>query len=345
MVNESSGRAGQLTPSRAPTMKDVAKHAGVSPQLVSLVIRGEPGPSEASRELILAAAAELHFRPNASARLLRQRRTRLIGVLFTALNSFEMRFVERLIERAAEEGYDVALGPVTATRTTEIVVAQLLEQRIEALACYNPDPESPALQTALDTLPVVWMGERSTDPRVDVVRTDDDGGLQLLVDHLVALGHTRIAYAGGLDGQVGLDRADTYQVAMAKVGLSNNIDVVPVGFLEEDGATAARMLLERDQLPTAVIGCSDHCAAGLLATFSRAGVSVPETISVTGYDDSDIAALSYNDITAVRQDIELTVDATLAAITRRLHDSDADHHDTATAATLTVRGSTGAARG
>jgi hypothetical protein len=67
------------------------------------------------------------------------------------------------------------------------------------------------------------------------------------------------------------------------------IDVMPVAFGEEDGAAAARVLLASDRLPTAVIGCSDHCGAGLVATFARAGVTVPDTISVTGYDDSNIA--------------------------------------------------------
>lgn len=80
---------------------------------------------------------------------------------------------------------------------------------------------------------------------------------------------------------------------MTDRGLSDHIDEVAVGFGEEDGATAARILVDRECLPTAVIGCSDHCGAGLVAAFARAGISVPEAISVTGYDDRDIAALSY----------------------------------------------------
>lgn len=330
--------------SRRPTMSDVAERAGVSRQLVSLVLRNAAGPSETSRARVLAAAAELGFQPNASARLLRQDRTRLIGMLFTALNSFQVRVVERLLERAAEEGFGIVLGPVTPQRTTDVVVRQLLEQRVEALACYNPDPESPALAQALDLLPVVWLGERTDESRADVVRTDDDHGLRLLVEHLTGLGHRRIAYAGGLGGRVGADRAETYRAAMVAAGLPDEIDLVPVAFGEEDGATAARMLLARDRLPTAVIGCSDHCGAGLLATFARAGVDVPDTISVTGYDDSDIAALSYHDLTAIHQDIELTVEAILTSILRRLADPDAPPREVPTEAALTVRSSTGPAR-
>lgn len=329
--------------SRVPTMRDVAERAGVSRQTVSLVMRAEPGPSEASRAKVLAAAQELHYRANASARLLRQRRTGLIGMLFSSMNTFELRVVERLLERAAAEGFAVVLGPVTEERTTEIVVTQLLEQRVEALACYNPDPGSAALQAAIAQLPVVWLGERTPDPRVDVVRTNDDAGLELLVDHLVSLGHRRIVYAGGLPGAVGRDRARSYRAAMERAGLADEIDVVEVGFGEEDGAAAARILLARDELPTAVIGCSDHCGVGLLTTFARAGAAVPGDVSVTGYDDSDIAAYSYIELTAVRQDVELTVDAILAAILRRLDDRTAAPREVATTATLTIRGSTGPA--
>lgn len=326
-----------------PTMRDVAVRAGVSRQTVSLVMRGEPGPSAASRERVLAAARELQYRPNASARLLRQRRSGLIGVLYSASNIFELRVVERLLERAAEEGFDVALGPVTARRSTEIVVTQLLEQRIEALACYNPDPSSPALGSAIDMMPVVWLGERRADDRVDVVRTDDDEGLRLLVEHLTGLGHRRIAYAGGRGGTVGPDRADAYRRAMAAAGLGDEIDVLGGGFGEDDGSRAAEMIMARDRMPTAVIGCSDHCGAGLIGTLTRAGVRVPEDVSIAGYDDSDLAALPYIDMTSVRQDVDLTVEATLAAILERLREPGRNGADHPTEATLTVRSSTGPA--
>ncbi|WP_223692118.1 LacI family DNA-binding transcriptional regulator [Leifsonia poae] len=329
---------------RRPTMTDVAERAGVSRQLVSMVMRGLPGPSESSRRLIFDAAAELDFRPNASARLLRQKRTRLIGVMIASSNVFELRVVERLLERAADLGFGVVLGPMTERRSTEVVLSQLIEQRVEALACFNPDADSLTLNRALDTMPVVWLGERSDDARADVVRTDDDAGLQLVVDHLIGLGHREIAYAGGVGGRVGPDRAETYRRAMTARGLADFIDVLDVGFGEADGAAAAEELLSRPQLPTAVIGSSDHCAAGLRAVFALEGIDVPGTVSVTGYDDSDIAELPYNSLTAVRQDVDLTVDAVLAAITRRLDDPELPPKEVPTLATLVVRGSTGTAR-
>ncbi len=325
-------------------MSEVARLAAVSRQTVSLVLRHAPGPSAASRAAVLAAVDELGFQANMSAQLLRQERTRLIGVMFEPRITFESRFVEHLLERAARERLGVVLGPVTSQRTTEVVVKELLGHRVEALGCFNPDPSSAALRTAISRLPVVWLGERSVDGQVDAVHSDDMAGLRLVVEHLVGLGHRDIAYAGGLGGRVGPDRAEAYRQAMTEAGLTDHIDLLTVGFGEEDGAAAARLVLARDQLPTAVIGCSDHVGAALIAVFSRAGVRVPEDVSVTGYDDSDIAALSYHDLTAVRQDADLNAAEALAAMLRRLEDPGSEPRDIATAATLTVRGSTGPAR-
>ena len=194
-------------------------------------------------------------------------------------------------------------------------------------------------------MPVVWLGERAREPQADVVRTDDDTGLKLLVDHRAWPRGPRHHLRRWLLGfTAGPDRAVTYRAAMTYCGLAGCIFIVLGGFGEEDGADAARLLLARDRLPTAVIGCSYESGAGLLATFARAGISVPGTISVTGYDDSDIAALSYNDLTAVRQDIDLTVDATLAAITRPLANPTTTPREVPTEASLTVRSSTGPPR-
>ncbi|MEZ0491856.1 LacI family DNA-binding transcriptional regulator [Kineococcus sp. TBRC 1896] len=327
-----------------PTMKDVALRAGVSRQLVSMVMRGVPGPSEASREKVLSAAQDLGFAVNTSARLLRQSRTRLIGVAFAAGNVFESRFVERFLERAEAEGFGVVLAPATSVRSTDVVVNELLGHRVEALACFNPAPGSPALDRALGLVPVVWLGERRADPRADEVRSDDGAGLLAAVEHLHGLGHRRITYVGGHGGAVGPDRAQAYRDAMTATGLTGEIDVVDSDFEEESAAQAARELLRRRVLPSAVVCCSDQCAAAVRAVLRDAGVAVPAQVSLVGYDDSPVAGLSFNDLTSVRQDVDLTVAATLGAIVRRLQNPTADPSADPTPATLVVRSSTGPAR-
>ncbi|MEU7744701.1 LacI family DNA-binding transcriptional regulator [Nonomuraea sp. NPDC049158] len=329
---------------RLPTMQDIADHVGVSRQLVSLVMRDVPGPSAESRERILAAASELGYRPNASARLLRQNRTRLIGALFEIRHPFQVRFVERLFVRAAEEGFGLALGPRTVERSTDVVVAELMEQRVEALVAFNPDPASSALAEACDLVPVVWLGEWVRKPDVDNVHVDEVEGLRLAIEHLVELGHRDIVYVGGLGGNVGRDRVDAYRGAMAAFGLEDRVEVLSSGFSEENGASAAREILGRDRRPTALVCCGDQCAVGVLAVFAQANVPVPGEISVVGFDDSYLASLSYHRLTSVRQDVEATVEATLTSVLERLECGDKPRRVSATRTELVVRESTGPAR-
>lgn len=329
---------------RLPTMRDIADHLGVSRQLVSLVLRDVPGPSAESRERILAAARELGYRPNASARLLRQNRTRLIGMVFSMRNPFQVRFVERLFVRAAEQGFGLALGPATVERPTDAVVAELMERRVEALVAFNPEPDSPALAEASDLVPVLWLGEWTEVPEVDNVHADEAEGLRLAIEHLIDLGHKDIAYIGGLGGRVGRDRADAYRAAMDSFDLADRIEVVPSGFSEEDGATAARGLVARDRRPTAVVCCGDQCAAGVMAVLARSRVLVPGDLSVVGFDDSFLASLSYHRLTSIHQDVEATVEATLAAVSERIDGDEGPRRVVATATRLMVRESTGPAR-
>jgi DNA-binding LacI/PurR family transcriptional regulator len=325
-------------------MRDVADHIGVSRQLVSLVMRNAPGPSAESRDRVLAAAEELGYRPHASARLLRQSRTHTIGVAFEITNPFQVRVVERMFAEAAHRGFTLALGPFLAGKEIDQVISELIEERVEALIAFNPDPASPALAEAFSRMPVAWLGEWTTALEADNIHVDERDGLRRAVEHLVAFGHRRIAYAGGEGGNVGRDRADAYREAMTGVGLADEIDVVSSSFFEEDGAAAARTLLERGQLPTAVVCSGDQSAVGLLAVFARAGVRVPDDVSVIGFDDSYLAGLSYHQLTSVHQDVEETVEASLDAVIDRIQGGVGPRRVVATATDLTVRASTGPAR-
>jgi len=324
-------------------MQDVADDLGVSRQLVSLVLRDAPGPSAESRARILAAAQRLGYRPNASARQLRQTRTRLIGLMFAMRNPFQVGVAERLFERAAEAGFGLVLGPVTPDRSTDDVLSELLEERVEAIIAFNPDPSSAVLAGAPDLVPVVWLGEWIDRPAVDNIHVDEMNGLRLAVDHLVGLGHRDIAYVGGRGGRVGADRADAYRAAMAGAGLADRIDIVPADFSEEGGAAAARAILGRADRPTAVVCGGDQAAAGVVAVLIRAGVRVPQDLSVIGFDDSYLASLSYLRLTSVSQGVEATVDETLRAVVDRLGGDGGPGRVIATPTALVVRESTGPA--
>ncbi|MFJ4295654.1 LacI family DNA-binding transcriptional regulator [Curtobacterium sp. NPDC089689] len=328
----------------APTMRDIAAQLGVSRQLVSMVLRGVEGPSSQSRQRILKTARDLGYRPNSSARLLTRNRTNLLGVVFSMRNPFQVRFVERLFDRAAEHGFGVVPGPMTAERSMDTVLAQLLEERVEGAIIFNPERDSAVLDEALGRIPVSLIGEWIDDATVDNIHVDETAGLNQAVQHLVGHGHCAIAYVGGAGGRVGHDRQAAYEAAMQAAGLADTVRVFGSDFSEEGGADAARRIVEldRDARPTAIICCGDQCATGALAIFNQHQVAVPDEMSLIGFDDSYLAALSYQQLTSVHQDVDASVDAALASVLERVEGSTRPARRIPTRTRLVVRASTGA---
>lgn len=288
---------------RHPTMADVAAHLGVSRQLVSLVLADRPGPSARTRERVLRAAEELGYRADTAARLLRRARSRQVGVLFNLGYPMDAHLVEELYPAAAELGYDVVLGAMAATRGEREAIDELVGLRCEALILIGLSTEAPAYLTRVaERVPVVEIGQRTGAEGTDSVRTADAEGARRAVAHLVELGHRAIVHVDGGDLPGARERARGYAEAMREHGLAERTEVVPGAYSEEAGARAARLLLSRDALPTAVVAANDLCAFGLWASLVGAGVSVPGEVSVVGYDDSRTARLSFLRLTSVRQD-------------------------------------------
>lgn len=329
---------------KMPTMSDVARHLGISRSLVSIVVRDMPGASDETRARVQRAMDELGYQPHASAQLLRRGRTRRIGVVFGVRSAFQGRFVERLVEQAGDSGYGVTFGLMSQDRKPGDVVAKLLEERVEALLVFNPSSFSKALDAARRRVPVIALGEWMRHNLDDNVHVNEIEGIDLAIRHLVELGHRQIAYIGGGEGALSEDRAAAYTTAMTSAGLSDWIDVVPSGFQEDDGAGAARELLERPALPTALVCNGDQSAVGVLAVFAQSGVDVPGNVSVIGFDDSYVASLSYQQMTSIHQDVDATVAAAMGLVEDRLGGRSGPSQRIATSTRLVVRETTGPPR-
>jgi len=327
---------------RRPTLADVAARAGVSTALVSTVIRDVPGASAATRQRILQAAEEIGYRPDARARLLRSNRSRLIGVTFGVQHAFHGDLVSGLYEAADAEGYEIALSAVTPRRDERRAVGSLLQDRCEAMILLGPDSPAGYLAELAGRCPVVVVARAVNGRGVDVVRTADDEGLQQAVDHLVALGHRRIAHIDGGRAPGAAQRRRGYRQAMHRHGLDADILIVPGGLGEEDGAEAARQLLATVPSPTAVAVFNDRSATGLLDVFRNAGLSVPQDISVVGFDDSRLARLSHVDLTTVAQDAGRMATLAVARAIDRLDGTPTGGREIVIPPRLIVRGTTAA---
>ena len=326
--------------SRRPRLEDVAERVGMSPASVSMVLSGAPGPSAATRERVLEAAAELGYRPDRTASLLARRRTHLVGVLMQVGSPFHAELVEDLHEAAEVRGYDVVLSTVTRTRDERRATETLVDFRCEALVLLGPVAPAAQLAALGRQLPVVVIGRRVAGGGVDVVRTADAEGVGQVVDHLAGLGHRSIAYVDGGRGTIAADRRRGYRAAMRRHGLADHVRVIAGDHTEAAGTRAARALLA-GALPGAVVAYNDSCALGLLDAFNRAGVEVPADVSVAGYDDSSLARLAHVNLTTVSQDARGQAEHAVAAAVERLDGGRVRPREVVLAPRLVVRGTTG----
>ncbi|MGW0160595.1 LacI family DNA-binding transcriptional regulator [Mycobacterium sp. NPDC003323] len=327
---------------RRPTLADVAAHAGVSVALVSIVMRGAPGASERTRDRVRGAADELGYRPDPRARRLRQHRTKLIGVTFTVGQEFHADLVDGVYVAAENLGYDVVLSGITPHRDEVRARRTLIDEQCEGLVLVGPQSPARQIDELAERVPVVVLARRVRG--VDAVRSDDVAGAMLGTEHLIGLGHRRIVYLDGGRAPGAAERLRGVRRAARAAGVS--VQVCPGGLTEREGATAATVLLAESELPTAVFAFNDRCALGVMDVLIRAGVSVPQQVSVVGFDDSPLAGLAHVDLTTVGQDaIGLAATAVRRLAERLDHPAGAiDRVDLVREPTLVVRGSTGPPR-
>ncbi len=311
---------------RPPTMQDVAERAGVSRALVSLVMRDAPNVSVARRAAVRKAAAELDYRPNAAARSLAERRSNTIGVVVNDLhNTFFADVIDGIHEVAMGNGYRLLLNTAWRTDDDELkAIEAFLEYRVDAIVVLGPRAAGEKLELAGSSVPLVAVG--SITPGVDVVVNDDERGSELVVEYLVDLGHRRIVHIDGGGGGGASRRSVGFVNAMERHGLDPF--VVPGDFTESSGAAAMSKLLKAGEPPTAVFAANDLAAVGALDELTKAGFDVPGDVSVVGYDNTAIAALSHIGLTTInqprremgRQTMELALDrldqGRKAAVTR-----------------------------
>lgn len=300
-----AGRADETAASRRPpTIIDVAREAGVSKSLVSRVFRDSPHVSAANRDLVLAAATELGYRPNASAQSLVLRSSGLIGVLLPNMtNPFFAEVVDGLESAARQVRLRVTLGinHYDPQRLADSVES-MLQMRVECLVISEYGFDSEAVRLAAADVPTVFIGEAGSDVgAIDVINGDDAEGARLAVRHLLDLGHRRIAHVT-MRPRVPLKaRSQGYVDTMREAGLEDAIYLVDTGETYRAGREAADQLLRRPSPPSAVFAVSDVVAIGIMSRLAEIGVRVPEDVAVVGYDNTELAAMWSPSLSSVQQ--------------------------------------------
>lgn len=286
-------------PQHRVTMDDVARQAGVSRALVSIVMRDARGASEETRQRVLAAAEQLGYRPDVRAQSLAGQRSRVIGVMFgVEAGAFNFDLLDGTYAAAEAHGQNLIMAPLTRSRDEARAARSLQGFRFDALIMLSPPTRRPLLA---GRLPLAVVGWQVDHPQVDVIRHDDEQGVRSAVAHLVALGHRDIAHIDGGDNAISDSRRSAYLAAMHGHGLAEHAHVVSGGQTQLEGLAASRRLVDGRLRPTAVCAFNDDSAVAVINVLAQRGLSVPEDVSVVGYDDADVAKLSPVPLTTVVQ--------------------------------------------
>ncbi|MGW4909165.1 LacI family DNA-binding transcriptional regulator [Streptomyces sp. NPDC004270] len=296
-------------PGRRVTIVDVARHAQVSTTAVSKVLRNAYGASPAMRAKVRRAIEELGYRPHAGARALRGQ-TYTIGVMLPDIrNPFFPEILDGITGSLADTEYQVLLGPGCNGEPAEARVTEaMIDRGMDGLVLVAPVSSRARLARVAAAVPTVVVGRHGSSPAYDTVVNNDIEGASLVVGHLAALGHQRIAHIEHhetdptrLAEMPNARRADGYREAMRAHGLSEWVDVVSTSYTQEGGYRGAKELLSRRRPPTAVFAGADVVAMGVLEAVAEAGLSVPDDISVAGYDNTTFAAFGPVSLTSVDQ--------------------------------------------
>ena len=324
----------------AVTQHDVALRAGVSRPLVSLVMRNSPHVSEQKREAVLRAASELGYRPNAHAAQLASRRSMHLGVILAEVENPIFPQVLKSAEDVAESrGYAVLLSVSSLDAAVErSAVNRLLGHRVDGIVLVGTRLPAREVQELAATLPVVTVSRRVAG--VETVSVDDRAGAEAAVQHLLDLGHRRVAHIDGGKGPGARLRRRGYEAVMTRSGLAAHLNVVPGDYSEAGGVAGAERLLSGSRPPTAIFAANDLTALGVMGAASRLGRRIPDDLAVVGFDNSPMCAYDYIGLTSVDQSPDALGARGVSSLIRRISDPEAPFHSTLLNPSLEVRRTT-----
>lgn len=288
------------------TIKDIARIANVSYATVSRALNNHKDVSEQTKQKILKICNEVGYSPNAIARGLVKQNTYTIGLMVPDItNPYYPEVACGVEDEAAKENYNIFLCNTNWDLMKEVDYFNLLlAKRVEGIIIAPvSDDTTKFVEKFTDRLPIVFLGTRLDGEKYNYVVIDNIKGGEMITEYLIGLGHRRIAFIGGTkDSSTFSDRVKGYKNALIK----NNIDIDEslikiCGYRKVDGSNAIKTMAKESNLPTAVFAVNDLLALGIIDAVESLGLSIPQDISLVGFDDIPYASLPKIKLTTVSQ--------------------------------------------
>lgn len=292
------------------TQRELAAHLGLSYATVSRVFNGDARVTEPTRRRVLQEARRLGFHGHSLARALRLKRSFAVGVVGSnSVHTYWAEVLAALETRLRELGYHAIICHRRKDSGSAEQIRFLLEREVDALVLVpHPHAEEPAaLRDVVESgKSLLMLNNRLPGFPSHHIGTDSRAGSELACAHLLGLGHRRIAFAAGPAGDYTAEsRLAGYRAAMARAGVPEaEQTVVEAGWQQSDGEGAAERLLALPARPTAVLAANDPLAFGLYLGFRRAGMRIPEDVSLVGYSGDRAGELLATPLTTVAQPVE-----------------------------------------
>lgn len=331
------------------TMQDVADLAGVSSKTVSRVVNNEPRVSPATREKINKIIEELNFQPNKSAQSLAADRSLLLGLLYDNPSSAYITGLQAGVLKACDNfGYGLVIHPCDNKDGDLIKKLRLLlgSSRMDGLVLTPPLTENQALLNFLDDInkPYVLISPLNQQQSKPHVGTDDVLAARQLTQHLIDFGHRRIGFISGARQRSGSEmRYAGYLQALTENNIALDEALVAEGqFTFESGELAAQQLLQLAEPPSAIFASSDYMAAGVMKAAIQLSISVPDQLSVCGFDDDPIARFLTPTLTTIRHPVSALAQSAGEMLIHQLKKRDAVYEIEELHSKLILRESTSA---
>ncbi|NVJ98005.1 MAG: LacI family DNA-binding transcriptional regulator [Alphaproteobacteria bacterium] len=292
------------------TIKDVARVAEVSLKTVSRVINNEPTVKEATRKKVQAAIKELNYQPDMSARNLRGSMSYAIGLVYDNPNPYYVVGVQEGVLKACREmGYSLQIHPCDAHHDgiVEELCDLVRQSRLAGLVIAPPISENETITKALEDRGIhfVRIISASSPPAgaSPCVYVNDRAAAHSVAEHLIAHGHTRIAFLSGEEEHHStFERREGFKAALLEHGIAVDDSLILDGAYSFDSGLQRTMtLMDRSDRPTAIFGCNDEIAAGALAAVRTRGLTVPDDVAIAGFENSPFSQQSRPPLTTAAQ--------------------------------------------